>query len=162
MVGDVLGNERAVGAATRPSFEQVYQDRHVAVVRLATVMVGSSAIGEELAQDAFIRLMGAWDRVQNPAGFLHTTVANLCRTHLKRTAHGKRITPDRVPADAGPVVDETWSALARLAPKYRVVLALRFYEDMSEAETAAALGLRLGTVKSQVHRGLAALRKELA
>lgn len=161
MVGDVLGNERAVDATTRPSFEQVYQERRLAMMRLATMMVGSSAIGEELAHDAFIRLMGAWDRVENPAGFLHTTVANLCRTHLKRTAHGAYIQPDPAPADAGPVVDETWTALARLAPKYRLVLALRFYEDLSEAETAAALGLRLGTVKSQVHRGLSALRKEL-
>ncbi len=59
-------------------------------------------------------------------------------------------------------MDETWAAVCRLPFRQRAVLALRFYEDLSEADIAAVLGCRLGTVKSSLHRGLSKLRAELS
>jgi RNA polymerase sigma factor (sigma-70 family) len=61
-----------------------------------------------------------------------------------------------------PEIDETWVAVCRLPFRQRAVLALRFYEDMSEAEIARVLGCRPGTVKSGLHRGLSRLREELS
>jgi RNA polymerase sigma factor (sigma-70 family) len=61
-----------------------------------------------------------------------------------------------------PEIDETWAAVCRLPFRQRAVLALRFYEDLPEAEIARVLGCRPGTVKSSLHRGLAKLREELS
>jgi RNA polymerase sigma factor (sigma-70 family) len=66
---------------------------------------------------------------------------------------------ERLVAAAAPEVDEMWAALARLAPRRRAVLVLRFYLDLSEAEIAATLGCRPGTVKSLTSRALADLRE---
>jgi RNA polymerase sigma factor (sigma-70 family) len=150
------------GVTGKPSLADVYHERYVPLVRLARLMVGSTAVAEELTQEAFMRLIGAWARVENPAGFVHTTLVNLCRSYFARTAVADRYRPDPVTDQVDPDIDETWNALARLPDTYRVVLALRFYEDLSEAEIARVLQLRPGTVKSQIHRGLAKLRKELS
>ena len=61
-----------------------------------------------------------------------------------------------------PVIDETWAAVCRLPFRQRAVLALRFYEDMAQADIARVLGCRVGTVKSSLHRGLSTLREELS
>ena len=55
-----------------------------------------------------------------------------------------------------------WAAVRRLPPRQRAALALRFYEDLPLADIADVLGCRVGTVKSNLHRGLATLRKELS
>jgi DNA-directed RNA polymerase specialized sigma24 family protein len=60
-----------------------------------------------------------------------------------------------------PELDETWAALAALAPERRAALVLRFYEDLDFAAIAALMGCRVGTARTRVHRGLADLRKEL-
>ncbi len=162
MVGCVSRSEDAAVGAAAPSFATVYADRYAPLVRLARMIVGSHAVAEELTQEAFVRLYGAWERVDNPAGFVHTALVNLCRTHLGRAARTEtRATDGPAPTGIGEI-DETWNALCRLPAKYRLVLALRFYEDLSEADVARVLGLRVGTVKAQTHRGLARLREELS
>lgn len=163
MVGCVSRSEEAAAVSVAPqSFAAVYADRYTPLVRLARMIVGSHAVAEELTQEAFVRLYGAWERVDNPAGFVHTAVVNLCKTHLGRTTRADTLASDPHRPTGDPDIDETWGALSRLPTKYRLVLALRFYEDLSEAEVARVLGLRLGTVKAQTHRGLARLREELS
>ena len=88
-------------------------------------------------------------------------MVNACRSHLRRAGPRAGLPPpvgaepSGVPAEA----DELFDALAALPSRQRAALVLRFYEDLSEADIAVALGCRPGTVKSLLHRGLAELRK---
>jgi RNA polymerase sigma factor (sigma-70 family) len=91
------------------------------------------------------------------------------RTSRWRRKRVRTVTVDSVPdhpraEDAAERLsdrDELWTALAAIPPRMRAVLVLRFYEDLSEADTAAALDCSVGTVKSQTSRALAKLRKTL-
>lgn len=144
-------------------FEEIYQQERPALVRTAFVLVRSQHVAEELVQEAFVRLY-RYDRpVENPGGFLRTTTVRLAATWWRRDG----LERDRLrvvgpaPAVAPTELDETWQALGRLKPERAVVLVLRFYEDLTHAEIAAAIGSNAATVRSRVRRGLADLRKEL-
>ena len=137
----------------------LYTDQQAAMTRLAHVIVGSNAIAREVVQDAFVRLSRARD-VREPAAYLRTIVVNLARTEARKAQ--RRPPPDVVAVTGEPEVDELWAKVQALPEKYRTALALRFYADMSEAQMADHIGVRPGTVKSLVHRGLELLRKELA
>lgn len=143
----------------------LFSTERVALVRLAHVVCGSNGVAEEIVQEAFLRVRDRWDDVDNPGGYLRTTVVNLARGYLRRQQVEQRHTdrePPAVTLTGDPEVDETWAAVCRLPERQRAVLALRFYEDLPLADIARILGCRLGTVKSSVHRGLATLRKELS
>jgi RNA polymerase sigma factor (sigma-70 family) len=131
------------------------------LVRSAYAMVGDRQAAEELVQDAFVRTMRAGSRVENSEAFVRTTLVNLCKSFTIRRSRERelrRLGPDVVHAHE---VDETLIALRRLRPKYRTVLALRYYDDLPIDAIAELLGLKAGTVKSLVHRGLRDLRAEL-
>jgi RNA polymerase sigma factor (sigma-70 family) len=140
----------------------LYRRQREPMVRLARLLTGSTTVAEEVVQEAFLRMHQRQTRPENPAGYLRTTVANISRSHMRRLRLERRVLmEDRVTFD-DPVIDETWEAVLRLPFRQRAVLALRFYEDLPEAEIARLLGCRPGTVKSSLHRGLATLRGELA
>ena len=152
-----------VGGAEVDLFDALYRSEHLRMVRLARLMVGSQPDAEQIVHDAFVRLHGAWDRVEQPGAYLRTIVVNLCRTHLgRRSREDLRSDVDTGGLDLAPDLDETWQALCRLPERYRVALALRFYEDLPDAEIARVLGCRVGTVRSLVHRGLDRLREEVS
>jgi RNA polymerase sigma factor (sigma-70 family) len=131
-------------------------------VRLAHLLTRSEAIAEEVVQEAFLQMYRRNNLPDNPEGYLRTTVANLSRNHTRRIRIEQRwALQDRVVFD-DPEIDETWSALCRLPFRQRAVIALRFYEDLSESEIARVLGCRPGTVKSSLHRGLSKLREEMS
>ncbi len=139
----------------------LYLRHREGMVRFARLLTGSTAVAEEVVQEAFLRMHQQRTQPDNPAGYLRTTVANISRSHMRRLRLERRaVSPGRVTFD-DPVIDETWAAVLRLPFRQRAVLALRFYEDLPEAEIARLLGCRLGTVKSSLHRGLAKLRGEL-
>jgi len=139
----------------------LYRRQHEAMVRLARLLTGSNAVAEEVVQEAFLRMHQLRDQPLNPDGYLRTTVANLSRSHLRRLRLERRAPQgERVIFD-DPEIDETWEVVCRLPFRQRAVLALRYYDDLSEADIARVLGCRPGTVKSNLHRGLARLRKEL-
>ncbi|HWJ63063.1 MAG TPA: sigma-70 family RNA polymerase sigma factor [Acidimicrobiales bacterium] len=145
-------------------FDAVYRSERAAVLRLATLLVRSDAVAEELVQEAFLRLHRHFEDVDNPPGFVRTAVVRLASTWRSRAAM-ERDRLDRLPvvdAVAPGELDETWDALGRLKPERATVLVLRFYEDLSQEEIARLLGCSAGTVRSRVRRGLADLRKELA
>ncbi|MEI6495542.1 MAG: sigma-70 family RNA polymerase sigma factor [Actinomycetota bacterium] len=157
-----MGTGEAEPRATTLTLEDVYRRERAHLVRLARMMVGSTVIAEEIVHDAFVRLEAAWERVDVPGAYVRTIVVNLCRTWLRRDHRATGALPAAERPVLEPELDETWSVVQRLPEKYRVVLALRFYEDMAEVDIAEVLGCRAGTVRSRVHRGLDLLRKELS
>jgi RNA polymerase sigma-70 factor (sigma-E family) len=142
-------------------FDTLFIRERVKLTRLAHLLTGSNQVGEEIVQEAFIRLHARWDSVYNPRGFLRTVVGNLAKNHSRRAILERRHT-SHVPGVVGePELDDTWAAVCRLPFRQRAVLTLRYYEDMTEAEIAEVLGCRIGTVKSAHHRAIARLREEL-
>ena len=133
------------------------------MVRLAHALTGSAEGAEDVVQDAFARLHGRMGRIENPGGYLRTTVVNLCRDRERHRRRERRLdarmsAPPSLSLGASELVD----VLLRLQYRQRAVLVLRYWGGWSEAEIAHALGCRPGTVKTLSSRGLARLRKEIA
>ncbi len=133
------------------------------VVHTAFLIVGSVAVAEEIAQEAFVRLLQNFDRVSNPGGFLHTTVVRLCLTWRSRASHEHSLLAavEVAPSTGAPEIDSTWEALAALRPERRAAIVLRFYNDLAYDEIAKVMDVRTATARTRVHRGLADLRREL-
>lgn len=144
------------------TFEAVYIAERDALVRLAVTMVDDPERAAELVQDAFEKLYVRWGGVREPGAYLRTAVVNRCRSELRRRAVQRRQPSLREETtELSTADDEVLRALQRLRPRQRVVLALRFYEDLGDDEIAAVIGARPGTVRSLLSRGLAELRKEV-
>jgi RNA polymerase sigma-70 factor (sigma-E family) len=151
-------------ARARPqpaTLADLYREQYRPMVRLAYLLVGSVPLAEDLVQDAFARLHRKWDTVEHRQAYLRTAVVNACRSHHRhaRVVRARRQEP--APAPLAAEDEPLWDVLGRLPARQRAALVLRFYEDRSEAEIAAILGCRPGTVKSLLHRGLGELRKRV-
>jgi RNA polymerase sigma factor (sigma-70 family) len=140
----------------------LYRLQREPMIRFARLLTRSTAVAEEVVQEAFLKMHQLGEQPQNPDGYLRTTVANLAKSHLRRLRLERRLPPPDRLALSDPEIDETWGVVCRLPFRQRAVLALRFYEDLSEADIARVLGCRPGTVKSSLHRGLSKLREELS
>ena len=133
------------------------------LVRLAALLVGSTPAAEDIVQDAFVKLHDRMGRIDVPSAWLRVTVVNACRNERRRLGTARRYA-SRVATNAAVLdepVDELVASLRRLPARQRAVVVLRFYLDLPEAEIAALLGVRLGTVKSSLHRALARLHTEV-
>lgn len=148
--------------APRGSLAELYAVQYAPMVRLAYLLTGSTAVAEDLVQDSFVRLQQHWTDAREPAAYLRRSVVNACNSHHRRVgterSHFHELVTDTVAPETPVILD----ALAALPYRQRAALVLRFYEDRTEAEIAAALGCRPATVRSLVHRGLAALRKVIS
>jgi RNA polymerase sigma factor (sigma-70 family) len=146
-----------------PTFDDVFRESRGEMVRTAYLILGSHALAEEVVQEAFTRMYRHFATIENPGGYVRTSVVRLCLQVRQRAAmEADRIaTSFEPPATNEPEIDEMWDRLARLRPERRAVLVLRFYNDMSPAEIAEVLGWRDATVRTRLHRGLADLRREL-
>jgi RNA polymerase sigma-70 factor (sigma-E family) len=138
----------------------LFRERYEPMVRLAYLVTADRGAAEELVQDAFLALHTHWERVEQPNAYLRTSVVNGC------TSWGRRRTLERERQTAAPdstsfVVDELWDSLQTLPERQRTAIALRFYADLPDSEIATILGCRRVTVRTAIHRGLAALRKEI-
>jgi RNA polymerase sigma factor (sigma-70 family) len=133
------------------------------MVRLAHLLTGSAAVAEDVVQDAFVRIHALLPTLDRPGAYLRRTVVNLCRSHQRRRGVEERwLARQPAPTATLPTeLDETWRCLATLSVQQRDVLVLRFYLDLPLAEIADLLDLPVGTVKSSIHRGLAALGTEV-
>lgn len=144
-----------VGAAGRTDgLVDLYQREYAPMVRLAHLITGSNEVAEDIVQEAFVRMHQSWGRADHPGAYLRRIVVNGCHTWHRRRRMERERTVRPVIEGVEPEGRELLDALARLTPRQRSALVLRFYADMSEAEVAQALGCRPGTVKSLVHRGL--------
>ena len=158
------------GVARRPDREDVARllaERGDHLMRAAVALGGGHQDGEDLLQAALERLLRRWPTVRtDPEGYLRRTLYNLAADGFRRQGRLQRKllllraeTPP--PADVTASVDlrdALVRLLVQLPPRQRAVLVLRYWEQLTEAETAAALGWPEGTVKSAASRGLRRLR----
>jgi RNA polymerase sigma-70 factor (sigma-E family) len=165
----VADGGRAGLLASPARVTELYRAHLPGATRLAYLLTGDRAAAEDVAQDAFLRAASRLGALRDDAafgGYLHKAVLNAVRNRARRQRLERRHAQPPPPTYAElPDVatrDRLWTALLRLPHRQRAALVLRFYLDLSEADTADRLGCRPGTVKSAVARGLAALRTELS
>lgn len=161
--GTVLTIVRA--AVDERSFAAVFSAHHRDAVRLAYLLTSDAAQAEDIVGEAFAKVYVRWKRgeVRDVGAYLRRAVANeanskLRRRYLERREAGRQRGDERgvrLIDEQAADRDEVWSALGHLPARQRQAVVLRYYEDLSEAETAEVLGVSVGTVKSQVSRGLA-------
>lgn len=169
--------DRSGDKADLPSWNRIVADHGDRVYRLAFRLTGNAQDAEDLTQDAFIRVFKSLDRYKPGTfeGWMHRIVTNLFLDQVRRKA---RIRMDALPEDqerlpsghSGPeqvVVGETFDpvlqrALDNLPPDYRAAVVLCDIEDLTYEQVGRILGIKMGTVRSRIHRGRAALRAELA
>ena len=146
-------------------FEEWARARTPALLRAAYLLAGGQQNAEDLTQGVLVKVASAWRRIDDPDAYARRVMYRLQvswwrRRRLTETPIGA--VPDRGQPDDTARVDIRLTladALGRLTPAQRSVLVLRFFEDLAEAETAAVLQCSVGTVKSQTHKALAALRR---
>ncbi len=152
-----------VDATSTAGFDDLFTTERRPMTRLAFLLTGSETMAEEVVQDAFAQVYERWARLDRPGGYLRTCVVNGSRRAGKRRARELRVVSSSSPAGSVDLeAREMLDALSRLRPEWRAVVVLRFYGDMSQEEIAEVLGMRLGTVKSSLHRALGQLREEIA
>jgi RNA polymerase sigma factor (sigma-70 family) len=149
---------------TGTEFDDLYRREYPAMVRISYLMVRDEDLAVEVTHDAFARVLERWNRLDEPGAYLRTSVVNASRDALRRRVfrRSRRHIVEVVDAGEHTPDDYLLDALDQLAPKRRAAVVLRYYLDLPEAQIAAALGVRPGTVKSLLHRGLAELRAALA
>lgn len=162
-----------------PSFEEYAVASWSMLYRSAYMLAGNHADAEDLAQQTLIKTHGAWAKVSASDSANAYVRRILTNTFLSsRRPRGRRLEllTDEIPDGVGPTgtaglaagksetSDERmalWPHVKELPPRQRAVIVLRYYEDLSEAETAETLGCSRGTVKSTAHRALKSLRAAL-
>ena len=148
-------------------FDSFVATRSNALLRTAYLLTGDHALAEDLLQTALAKAWRVWARIDDPEPYIRKIIVNTYASWWRRRWNGEQPTED-LPERAdvtGSSSDERadlWSAVSRLPKRQRAVIVLRFYEDLSEAETAAALGIAPGTVKSQTSKALRSLRIDQA
>ena len=166
-----LGGVSGAGGDATAGVTALYQAHAVGLIRLAVVMLGDRAAAEDVVQDAFLGLYRHWAGLDDPANalvYVRSAVLNRCRNALRQRGRARR--PQAAPAagesaEAAVLVGEehqrVLAAIRALPGRQREALVLRFYLDMSEEETARAMGISRGTVKSATSRAVAALGRML-
>ncbi len=166
----VLTVERRRRAAGAGALDELYRAHAPEALRLAYLLTGDRTLAEDLAQDAFVRVLGRFHDLRNRDAFwwyLRRTIVNLARSQFRRRRVERAWLERQRPAEHASFRDDLSErdrlqrALMTLRPEQRAAIVLRHYEDLSEADTAQALGVAVGTVKSMVSRGMERLRVEL-
>jgi RNA polymerase sigma-70 factor (sigma-E family) len=149
-------------APPRSTFASFYASEWPGAVRLAGLLTQDARFAEDLAQEAFARVLPKWERVENPHAYLRVAIVNACRSWQSRRRTERVTLPLIAGADSVELAFDTLAdVVAALPYRQRTALVLRYYLDLKEFEIAEAIGCRPGTVKSLTSRALAALRKEV-
>jgi RNA polymerase sigma-70 factor (sigma-E family) len=156
--------ERAVA-----DLERLLADRGDQLLRTAVLLVGSKEAGEDLLQTALERLLRHWAAINgNPEGYLRRTLYHLAADRWRQQRAWRRQLGLLRPGLAAPAADpfaqldmrdSLVRLLMQLPPRQRAVVVARYWEQLSEAESAQVLGISVGTVKSSAARGLRKLRE---
>ena len=157
--------------AAREDFRSYVVARSPALLRTAYLLTGSRADAEDLLQTALAKTYLAWDRIREREaldGYVRRVMVNTQTSWWRRRRPEEYATdqlPERPAGDGSDdftsaltLHDALWTALAGLPKRQRAMVVLRYYEDLSEAETAAVMGVSVGTVKSTTSRALTKLR----
>jgi RNA polymerase sigma-70 factor (sigma-E family) len=175
---------RAVASDLDEDFSSYVAARQQALLRTAYVLTGDLHSAEDLLQTALAKAYLSWGKLRDPRaadGYVRTIMVNEHTSWWRRAWRRREQSTDDLPeprADGGSAaagfggatVDQTqlagerdamWTLVQSLPPKQKAAVVLRFYEDMSEAETARILGVSVGTVKSQTSRAVAHLRERM-
>jgi RNA polymerase sigma factor (sigma-70 family) len=149
-------------AAGDAGFEAAFRSLYPRAFGLAYRMLGNRAAAEDVAAETMAKALVRWDRLDpdRVAGWVLRVAANGAIDVLRKK--GRTLVPGVVDLeDATTLRLALAEALRKLPRRQREAVALRFLSDLSEADTAEALGISAGSVKTHVHRGLATLRDEL-
>jgi RNA polymerase sigma-70 factor (sigma-E family) len=152
----------------RAAFADFVTTRSGALHRAAYLMVGDVGLAQDLVQEALTKTYVAWPRLRDTANaeaYTRKVITNTAITWFRKKGwYGEQPAgelPERTDdghADQVAARTSLMDALAQLPPRQRAAIVLRFYDDLTEAQTAAAMDCAVGTVKSQVSAGLAKLR----
>lgn len=148
---------------------QLHARHYVPLVRLAVALIDHRESAEEVVQDAFLATLRRWPHLRDPSAaqaYLRRAVVNGSRDRLRarrvrRAATAPQAAHVPSPEDEVLMLEEHRAlieALRTLPRRQREVLVLRYFSDLTERETADAVGISIGGVKSSAHRGIAALR----
>lgn len=158
-----------VGQSSQGKLAEFYAAHADSTKRLAFLLTGDKELAEDITQDAFVKIAGRIGGLRNrdaSAAYLRQTVVNLSRSHfrrkrverayLQREASG----PQSESVEGRDVVeaDALWNELHRLAYRQRCAVVLRYYEDLSEHQTAEVLKCSVGAVKALTNRAMEQLR----
>lgn len=150
------------------AFERYYERLQPRAVAVARRLVGSPAVAEDLAAEAFARAYARWGAVQahpNPDAWLLRVVGNLAIDHVRRDARRPDPSPDGArhdpSADDAALHIDLARAMRRLSGRQKEVVVMRYLIDLTEEDVAVTLGLTPGSVKTHLHRATTRLRSEL-
>ncbi|WP_239455431.1 SigE family RNA polymerase sigma factor [Nocardioides gilvus] len=146
-------------------FDDFVAARSPALLRTAYLLTHDHALAEDLLQTALSKAWFAWGRIDGqPESYVRRILVTTYATWWRRKWNGERATdelPETATTDSTAVTDaghDLWEAMSRLPRRMRAVVVLRYFEDLSVNDTAHALGISPGTVKSQLSKALEKLR----
>jgi RNA polymerase sigma-70 factor (sigma-E family) len=150
-------------------FPEFFTSQYGRLRRLGYLLTGDWAQGEELAQDALVRVYWRWTlvrRQEHPEAYARKVLINRHRSLLRRlrldARHAGQARMETADGGQREELLVVWAAIRRLPTRQRAVVVLRYHEDLPELEVARLLRMPVGTVKSTANRALARLRKDLA
>ena len=139
---------------------ELYDAEYPGMKRLAYTLISNDAEAEEVVQEAFVEVFRRYDELRRPGAYLRTAVVSRCRSTLRR-----RRLIGSVPLDPPSTLtgepEHLWDLLQTLTEDQRIVVVLRYYGGYRSSEIADMIGMRAGTVRQLLRRGLAVLRTEL-
>ncbi|GAA3227451.1 SigE family RNA polymerase sigma factor [Streptomyces sp. XM83C] len=167
----------AAAPATRtgayPSFSSYVRARRPVLLRTARTLTANANDAEDLLQTALAKTYVAWERIEDHRaldGYVRRALVNTRTSQWRKRKVDEFATdelpePDPLPGEGDPAErqalhDAMWRAVMKLPARQRAMVVLRYYEDLSEAQTAEVLGVSVGTVKSAVSRALGKLRED--
>ncbi|GAA1981428.1 SigE family RNA polymerase sigma factor [Catenulispora subtropica] len=165
------GGGSAPKAVQEDSFREFVEASWHRLLRTAYLLTGDHGAAEDLVQTALMRSYKHWGRIERddaPEVYVRRVMVNANITAWRRRRVVEHFVAEPPERGGGPdhqeahaLRDELWRTVRAMPPRMRTVFVLRYFEDMSEAEVAAVMGCAVGSVKSQISRGLAKLRTEL-
>lgn len=151
---------------------RLYEEEVPGAAKLAFLITGDRSLAEDLAHEAFLRVARKWEDIRHPAavsGYMRSTVVNLARSHFRHAQVERRHL--EVKRSAGPASladppdieqrDFLLAELGRLPLRQRTAVVLRYYEDLSEHQTADAMGCSDAAARLLVARAMETLRERL-